>query len=125
MATRRIRDNAQNWDKIGAATMGDDPHGGEQGRKAREKEMSIILTPNQEKAIQDGIDGGLIGSVDEFITSAINSLPQRAGGFDKATAREAVVRIGKSGKASVSTCKACPFVSSRISDTASDAAIGA
>jgi len=55
--------------------------------------MSIILTPNQEKAIQDAIDAGLIGSVDEFITSAINSLPQRAGGFDKAAAREAVARI--------------------------------
>ena len=41
--------------------------------------MTITLTPNQEKAIQDAIQAGLVRSVDEFIDTAIEALPRRAG----------------------------------------------
>jgi len=41
--------------------------------------MTIILKPEQEKAIQKAIDAGLIRSVDEFIEAAIESLAHAAG----------------------------------------------
>jgi len=37
--------------------------------------MTFILKPNQEKAIQEAIQAGLIASVDEFIDTAIEALP--------------------------------------------------
>jgi hypothetical protein len=37
--------------------------------------MTIILKPEQERAIQEAINAGLIRSVDEFIETAIQSLP--------------------------------------------------
>jgi hypothetical protein len=37
--------------------------------------MTIVLKPDQEKAIQKAIDAGLIGSVEEFIETAIEALP--------------------------------------------------
>jgi Arc/MetJ-type ribon-helix-helix transcriptional regulator len=36
--------------------------------------MTIVLKPEQERAIQEAIDAGLIRSVDEFIETAIESL---------------------------------------------------
>ncbi len=37
--------------------------------------MTIILKPEQEMAIRDAIEAGLIRSVDEFIETAIDALP--------------------------------------------------
>jgi Arc/MetJ-type ribon-helix-helix transcriptional regulator len=55
--------------------------------------MTINLTPEQERAIQMAIQSGLVGSVDEFISSALGALSDRDGGFDKAKARLAGARI--------------------------------
>ena len=55
--------------------------------------MTINLTPDQERAIQEAIQSGLVRSVDEFIDSALGALPHRNGGFDKAKARIAGARI--------------------------------
>jgi hypothetical protein len=41
--------------------------------------MTIILKPEQERAVQEAIDAGFIRSVDEFIETAIESLPRGAG----------------------------------------------
>ena len=38
--------------------------------------MTIRLSPEQERAVQDAIDSGFVGSVDEFIEMAIAMLPQ-------------------------------------------------
>ena len=51
--------------------------------------MTIILNRDQERAIQEAIQAGLIRSVDEFIGTAIEALPHRAG---EATSREEAVR---------------------------------
>jgi Arc/MetJ-type ribon-helix-helix transcriptional regulator len=51
--------------------------------------MTITLTPDQEKAIREAIKAGLVRSVDDFIESAIDALPQGANG---APAREEAVR---------------------------------
>jgi Arc/MetJ-type ribon-helix-helix transcriptional regulator len=51
--------------------------------------MTIILKPDQERAIQEAIQAGLIRSVDEFIDTAIEALPHAEG---EATAREEAVR---------------------------------
>jgi len=37
--------------------------------------MTITLTPEQERAIREAIQAGLVHSVDEFINSAIDALP--------------------------------------------------
>jgi hypothetical protein len=37
--------------------------------------MSITLTPNQQRVIEEAIDAGLVGSVDEFIETAVKALP--------------------------------------------------
>jgi len=55
--------------------------------------MTIILKPEQERAVQEAIRAGLIRSVDEFIETAIEALPHREGQFDKEKARQAVARI--------------------------------
>lgn len=55
--------------------------------------MTITLTPEQEKAIQNAIQSGLVGSVNEFIATAIDALPHKENGFDKEAARLAVARI--------------------------------
>lgn len=41
--------------------------------------MTIILKPEQERALQEAITAGVIRSVDEFIASAIASLPHGEG----------------------------------------------
>jgi len=41
--------------------------------------MTIVLKPDQEKAIQEAIDAGLIRSVHELIDSAIEALPRNGG----------------------------------------------
>jgi len=51
--------------------------------------MTIILKPDQERALQEAIEAGLIRSVDEFIDTAIEAIPH--GGPGK-TAREEAVR---------------------------------
>lgn len=55
--------------------------------------MTISLTPDQERAIQQAIASGLVGSVDEFIESAFGALSHGSGGFDKAKPRLAGARI--------------------------------
>jgi Arc/MetJ-type ribon-helix-helix transcriptional regulator len=55
--------------------------------------MTITLTPDQEKAIQDAIRSGVVRSVHEFIESAIGALPQRESEFDPEKASESVTRI--------------------------------
>jgi Arc/MetJ-type ribon-helix-helix transcriptional regulator len=42
--------------------------------------MTIILKPEQERAIQEAIQAGLVRSVDDFIDTAIEALPHRKGG---------------------------------------------
>lgn len=51
--------------------------------------MTITLTPAQEKAIRAAIQAGLVQSVDEFIDTAIESLPDREA---VASSREEAVR---------------------------------
>lgn len=51
--------------------------------------MTITLTPDQEKAIRDAIEAGLVESVNEFIETAIEALPHREEG---APSREEAVR---------------------------------
>jgi Arc/MetJ-type ribon-helix-helix transcriptional regulator len=46
--------------------------------------MSINLTREQQNAIEQAIQSGLVRSVDEFIDSAIGALSHRNGDFDKA-----------------------------------------
>ncbi len=41
--------------------------------------MTIILKPEQERAIREAIDAGFIRSLDEFIETAIKSLPHGGG----------------------------------------------
>jgi Arc/MetJ-type ribon-helix-helix transcriptional regulator len=55
--------------------------------------MSIILTPEQQKTIEQAIESGLVRSVDEFIDSALGALSHRNGEFDKAQAQLAGERI--------------------------------
>lgn len=55
--------------------------------------MTITLTPDQERAIQDAIRAGLVRSVNEFIETAIEALPHPANGFDPERARRAGERI--------------------------------
>ncbi len=55
--------------------------------------MTITLKPDQEQAIQHAIQCGLIGSVDEFIATAIGALPHEARKFDPARALDAGERI--------------------------------
>jgi Arc/MetJ-type ribon-helix-helix transcriptional regulator len=55
--------------------------------------MTITLTPNQEKAIQDAIQAGFVRSVDEFIDTAIEALGRRDGEFGAEKARRAGARI--------------------------------
>ena len=51
--------------------------------------MTIILKPEQERAIQEAIEAGVIRSVDEFIEAAIESLPH---GEAKPASREEAIR---------------------------------
>jgi Arc/MetJ-type ribon-helix-helix transcriptional regulator len=39
--------------------------------------MTITLTPDQERTIQEAIQAGLVRSMDEFIETAIEALPHR------------------------------------------------
>jgi Arc/MetJ-type ribon-helix-helix transcriptional regulator len=55
--------------------------------------MSITLTPSQERAIEEAIRAGIIHSVDEFITTAIEALPRRKAEFDRDGAHRAGQRI--------------------------------
>jgi Arc/MetJ-type ribon-helix-helix transcriptional regulator len=55
--------------------------------------MTITLTPDQEKAIQDAIRAGVLRSVNEFIDTAIEALPRPDAGFDLERARQAGARI--------------------------------
>jgi Arc/MetJ-type ribon-helix-helix transcriptional regulator len=55
--------------------------------------MTMTLTPEQERAIRNAIQAGVVRSVDEFIETAIEALPHRESSFDKAAAAAAVARI--------------------------------
>lgn len=55
--------------------------------------MTITLRPDQERAIQQAIQAGVVRSVDEFIENAIEALPHRESGFDEKKARLAGARI--------------------------------
>jgi Arc/MetJ-type ribon-helix-helix transcriptional regulator len=57
--------------------------------------MTITLTPDQEKAVQEAIQAGLVGSIDEFIEVAIQALPHREG---TAARSEAVRRMQEFGE---------------------------
>ena len=57
--------------------------------------MTITLTPDQEKAVQEAIQAGLVRSVDEFIEVAIHALPHRE---EAATRAEAVRRMREFGE---------------------------
>ncbi|MGH9581950.1 MAG: hypothetical protein ACRD4O_03310 [Bryobacteraceae bacterium] len=49
--------------------------------------MSINLTSEQQKIIQQAIQSGMVGSVDEFIDSAVGALLQGKKEFDREKAR--------------------------------------
>jgi Arc/MetJ-type ribon-helix-helix transcriptional regulator len=55
--------------------------------------VSIQLTREQQNAIQQAIQSGLVRSVDEFIDSALVALSRHEGRFDKEKARVAGGRI--------------------------------
>ncbi len=55
--------------------------------------MRIDLTPEQKNVIEHAIQSGLVGSVDEFIDSAMGALARRKPGFDQEKARLAGARI--------------------------------
>lgn len=57
--------------------------------------MTIILRPDQERALQEAIDAGFIRSVDEFIDTAIEAIPH--GGPGKTAREEAVRRMREFG----------------------------
>jgi len=52
--------------------------------------MTVKLSPEQERAIQEAIKSGLIRSVDEFIDSAIAMLPHRKDQSE--SSRQAAIR---------------------------------
>jgi Arc/MetJ-type ribon-helix-helix transcriptional regulator len=58
--------------------------------------MTIVLNPDQEKAIQEAIDAGLIRSVNELIEAAIEALPRDAGGAASRT--DAIRRMKEFGE---------------------------
>jgi Arc/MetJ-type ribon-helix-helix transcriptional regulator len=58
--------------------------------------MTIVLKPDQEKAIQEAIHAGLIGSVDEFIDAAIGALPHNGG--ERSSRADAVRRMEEFGE---------------------------
>ena len=58
--------------------------------------MTIILKPEQARAIREAIDAGLIRSVDEFIETAIESLPHR--GDTPSSRADAVRRMQEFGE---------------------------
>lgn len=58
-----------------------------------EGSVSITLTQEQQKVIEQAIQAGLVRSVDEFIHSAVGALSSRNGGFDKTKAQLAGERI--------------------------------
>jgi len=55
--------------------------------------MTITLTPDQERAVQDAIRSGLLNSVSEFIDTAIEMLPRRDREFNAEKALQAGARI--------------------------------
>jgi len=55
--------------------------------------MSIHLTPEQERLIQQAIQSGLVSSVDEFIDSALGALAGDRYSFDKEKAKRAGEQI--------------------------------
>jgi hypothetical protein len=57
--------------------------------------MTIILKPNQERALQQAIQAGLIRSVDEFIGTAIEALPHS--GVGPLSREDAVRRMQEFG----------------------------
>ena len=59
--------------------------------------MTIQLSPEQERAIQEAIKSGFVRSVDEFIEAAIAMLPQPKGHSENSR-REAVRRMEEFGK---------------------------
>jgi hypothetical protein len=55
--------------------------------------VGITLTPEQQGVIEQAIQSGLVGSVDEFLDSAVGALSRREGEFDREKARRAGERI--------------------------------
>ena len=58
--------------------------------------MTIILKPEQERAIQEAINAGLMRSADEFIDTAIESL--RHGAVTSSSRGDAVRRMQEFGE---------------------------
>ena len=58
--------------------------------------MTITLTPDQERTIQEAIQADLVRSVDEFIETAIKALPLREGAVP--SRGEAVRRMQEFGE---------------------------
>ena len=59
--------------------------------------MTIQLSPEQERAIQEAIKSGVVGSVEEFIEVAIAMLPQPEDRSENSR-REAIRRMEEFGK---------------------------
>ena len=60
--------------------------------------MTITLKPDQDEAIQQAIDSGVIRSVDESIDAAMGALP--SAGQRGASRQDAVRRLGEFGESS-------------------------
>jgi hypothetical protein len=58
-------------------------------------DMTIILRLDQERAIQEAIQAGVIRSVDQFIDTALEALPH---GGDAASRQEAVRQMREFGE---------------------------
>ncbi len=59
--------------------------------------MTIQLSPEQERAIQQAIESGLFRSVDEFVETAIANIPQ-SNVLSEGSRREAVQRMIEFGE---------------------------
>jgi Arc/MetJ-type ribon-helix-helix transcriptional regulator len=57
--------------------------------------MTITLTPDQEKAVREAIQAGLVRSIDEFIEVAIQAIPLRQ---DASARSDAVRRMQEFGE---------------------------
>ena len=58
--------------------------------------MTIVLKPDQERAVQAAIEAGLIRSLDEFIDIAIGALPSN--GAQEASRADAIRRMEEFGE---------------------------
>jgi Arc/MetJ-type ribon-helix-helix transcriptional regulator len=63
--------------------------------------MTITLTPDQERAIREAIQAGLVRSLDEFIETAIHALPRRESTDARSEAVQRMLEFGEKHRLSL------------------------